>query len=75
MFVKQTKTLNLISWLEQPTSKVMWPVPNLPGMPKFEKGSSFSIAPSLGQHTKEIMLDNGYSIDKINKLINDGVIK
>ena len=72
---EQTKTLNLISWLEQPTSKVMWPVPNLPGMPKFEKGSSFSRAPSLGQHTKEIMLDNGYSIDKINKLINDGVIK
>ena len=72
---EQTKSLNLISWLEQPTSKVMWPVPNLPGMPKFEKGSSFSRAPSLGQHTKEIMLDNGYSIDKINKLINDGVIK
>ena len=43
---------------------------------RFEKGSSFSsIAPSLGQHTREIMLDNGYSIDKINKLINDGVIK
>ena len=54
----------------------MWPVPNLPGMPKFEKGSSLiQEAPSLGQHTKEIMLDNGYSIDKINKLINDGVIK
>ena len=71
----QSKALKLISWLKQPTSKEIWPVPNLPGMPKLEKFSHYSNAPSLGQHTREIMLDNGFSIDKINKLIKDGIIK
>jgi len=44
-------------------------------MPKLGMGDTYSKAPSLGQHTKEIMLDNGYSINNINKLIKDGVIK
>jgi crotonobetainyl-CoA:carnitine CoA-transferase CaiB-like acyl-CoA transferase len=75
-FVKsdQTKALDLISWLKQPTSEEVWPVPNLPGMPKLKQGSIFSNAPSLGQHTKEVMLENGFSYDTINKLIKDGVI-
>ncbi len=71
----QSKALKLISWLKQPTSKEIWPVPNLPGMPKLGMGDTYSKSPSLGQHTKEIMLDNGYSINNINKLIKDGVIK
>ena len=75
-FVKsdQTKALDLISWLKQPTSDEVWPVPNLPGMPKLIEGSIFSKAPSLGQHTKEIMIKNGFSEETINQLIKDGVI-
>ena len=75
-FVKsdQTKALDLISWLKQPTSDEVWPVPNLPGMPKLIEGSIFSKAPSLGQHTKEVMIKNGFSEETINQLIKDGVI-
>ena len=70
----QTKALELISWLDQPTTDQSWPVPNIPGMPKLVSGSKLSIAPSLGQHTKEIILQLGYSEKSIAKLFDEEVI-
>ena len=70
----QTKALDLISWLDQPTTNQKWPVPNLPGMPRLESGSNLSIAPSLGQDTEEIMKSLGYNADDIKNLINEEVI-
>ncbi len=70
----QTKALRLISWLDQPTTNQTWPVPNLPGMPRFERGTKLSIAPSLGQDTAEIMKSLGYDADVIKNLINEEVI-
>ncbi len=71
---EQTKALELISWLDQPTTDQSWPVPNIPGMPKLVSGSKLSIAPSLGQHTKEIILQLGYSEKSIAKLFDEEVI-
>ena len=71
---EQTKALELISWLDQPTTDQLWPVPNIPGMPKLVSGSKLSIAPSLGQHTKEIILQLGYSEKSIAKLFDEEVI-
>ena len=71
---EQTKALELISWLDQPTTNQTWPVPNLPGMPKLFNGSKLSIAPSLGQHTEEIMKSFDYDTDFIKKLIDEEVI-
>ena len=71
---EQTKALELISWLDQPTTDQSWPVPNIPGMPKLVSGSKLSIAPSLGQHTKEIILQLGYSEKSIAKFFDEEVI-
>ena len=71
---EQTKALELISWLDQPTTDQSWPVPNIPGMPKLVSGSKLSIAPSLGQHTKEIILQLGFSETSIAKLFDEEVI-
>ena len=71
---EQTKALELISWLDQPTTDQSWPVPNIPGMPKLVSGSKLSTAPSLGQHTKEIILQLGYSEKSIAKLFDEEVI-
>ena len=71
---EQTKALELISWLDQPTTDQSWPVPNIPGMPKLVSGSKLSLAPSLGQHTKEIILQLGYSEKSIAKLFDEEVI-
>jgi len=72
---KQTKALDLISWLRQPSSEELWPVPNIPGMPKLTNDNKLSKAPSLGQHTKEILKSLGYSDLQIDDLIKEEVIK
>ena len=72
---KQTKALDLISWLRQPSSQQLWPVPNIPGMPKLTNDNKLSKAPSLGQHTKEILKFLGYNDLQIDNFIKEEVIK
>ena len=72
---EQTKALNLISWLKQPTTGTLWPVPNIPGMPKLEDSDILSKAPSLGQHSKEILKSLGYTESQIENFISEQVIK
>ena len=72
---EQTKALNLISWLKQPTTGTLWPVPNIPGMPKLEDSDILSKAPSLGQHSKEILKSLGYTDSQIENFISEQVIK
>ncbi len=72
---EQTKAIDLISWLKQPTTEQIWPVPNIPGMPRFVDNDILSKAPSLGQNTEEILISLGYSNNQIEELINEGVIR
>ena len=72
---EQTKALDLISWLKQPTTGTLWPVPNIPGMPKFTNDNLLSKAPSLGQHSKEILKSLGYTDSQIENFISEEVIK
>ena len=72
---EQTKALDLISWLKQPTTGTLWPVPNIPGMPRLEDNDILSKAPSLGQHSKEILKSLGYTDSQIENLIEEEVIK
>ena len=72
---EQTKALDLISWLKQPTTGTLWPVPNIPGMPKFTNDNALSKAPSLGQHSKQILKSLGYTDSEIENFISEEVIK
>ena len=72
---EQTKALELISWLRQPSTEEIWPVPNIPGMPKFTNDNLLSKAPSLGQHSKEILKSLGYTDSQIENFISEEVIK
>ena len=71
---EQAQALNLISWLKQPTTDVLWPIPNLPGMKPLDQKGNFSVAPYLGQHTREIMLELGYDNQKISNFYKDKII-
>ncbi|MDB2387912.1 CoA transferase [Alphaproteobacteria bacterium] len=64
----QSRELNLISWLDQPTTGRLWPIPNIPGLSKLIENDSNSSAPSLGQHSKEILLSQGYTNEEILNL-------
>ena len=71
---EQPEAVGLLSWLVQSGSDEPWPVPNIPGMPKYVQDHRYAVSPALGQHTREVMDDLGYSETEIEKLVAEGVI-
>ena len=70
----QTKATETITWLEQPGSDEPWPVPNVPGMPRYQPGTPAAHAPTKGEHTRRIMTELGYDTATIDNLIAEGVV-
>ena len=64
----------LFTWMVQPGSDTPWPVPNIPGLPRLDPESSADIAPTLGQHTRQVLAELGYSAADIDGLAKEGVI-
>ena len=76
-FLKEEQVLatNIISWLEQPGVGQLVPMPNIPGLPAFESGSKRAHAPYLGEHTREVLRDHGYSDAEIDGMAARKIIK
>ncbi len=76
-FLKEEQVLatNIISWLEQPGVGQLVPMPNIPGLPPFESGSKRAHAPFLGEHTREVFREHGYSDAEIDALAAKKIIK
>jgi len=70
-----TQATGLISWTEQPGGGGTWATPNPAGTPRLQSGEPGSIAPSLGQHTREILTSLGYASADIQNLVENGVVK
>lgn len=70
----QTKAMDTIAWLTAAGSEEPWPVPNIPGLTKFEAGTDLAVAPTKGQHTRDVLADFGYDDPAIDQLISDGVV-
>lgn len=68
----QVEATGLISWLEQPGIGRV-PVPNVPGMAPLEQGTPLAAAPTVGQHTREILEELDYDDETIDMLADQGV--
>jgi crotonobetainyl-CoA:carnitine CoA-transferase CaiB-like acyl-CoA transferase len=71
---EQVAATGIISWLAQPGLPEPVPMPNLPGLPKFESGTKRAHAPTLGEHTREVLAEHGYSACEIDALFERKVI-
>ena len=58
---EQVLATGIISWLAQPGVPELVPMPNIPGLPPFESGTKRAHAPTLGEHTREVLREHGYS--------------
>ncbi|MCC6718762.1 MAG: CoA transferase [Acetobacteraceae bacterium] len=76
-FLKEEQVLatNIIAWLQQPGVPQLVPMPNIPGLPAFESGTKRAHAPHLGEHTREVLRDHGYSDAEIDGMAARKVIK
>ena len=70
-----TEASGVITWTEHPGGGAPWATPNAAGTPKLQSGAPDAIAPTLGQHTREILAGLGYSQGDIGKLLDQGVVK
>ena len=70
----QTKEMETIAWLTAAGSSEPWPVPNIPGLAKYEAGTARATSPTKGQHTREILTEHGYDGRTIDRLIADHVV-
>ncbi|KHA54059.1 Acyl-CoA transferase [Sulfitobacter geojensis] len=71
----QTKAVQAISWINQTGDDTPWPIPNIPGMPSFTQESPRSMAPTLGQHSRDILVDLGFQPAEIDALAASGAFQ
>ena len=71
---EQTKAMDLISFISQPGNNAKWPIPKIPGFEKFKSNTNFSKSPKIGQHTKEILKELGFSDVEIKNYIKKKVV-
>jgi crotonobetainyl-CoA:carnitine CoA-transferase CaiB-like acyl-CoA transferase len=69
----QVAATGIISWLDQPGVPQPVPMPNIPGLPPFENGTMRAHAPTLGEHTREVLAQHGYTPAEIDAMIAKGV--
>ncbi len=69
----QVAATGIISWLNQPGVAEPVPMPNIPGLPPFENGTTRAHAPVLGEHTREVLAQHGFSDPEIDAMLAKGV--
>ena len=69
----QVAATGIISWLNQPGVAEPVPMPNIPGLPPFENGTTRAHAPTLGEHTREVLAQHGFSDAEIDAMLAKGV--
>jgi crotonobetainyl-CoA:carnitine CoA-transferase CaiB-like acyl-CoA transferase len=71
---EQVAATGIMSWLTQPGVPGMVPMPNIPGLPAFESGTKRAHAPTLGENTRDVLAEHGYSAAEIAGLYDKKVV-
>jgi crotonobetainyl-CoA:carnitine CoA-transferase CaiB-like acyl-CoA transferase len=71
---EQVAATGIMSWLDQPGVPEPVPMPNIPGLPPFISGSKRAHAPTLGEHTRDVLAEHGYAAAEIDDLFARGVV-
>jgi crotonobetainyl-CoA:carnitine CoA-transferase CaiB-like acyl-CoA transferase len=71
---EQVAATGIMSWLAQPGVPELVPMPNIPGLPRFESGTKRAHAPALGEHSREVLTEHGYSAAEIEALFAKQVV-
>lgn len=70
----QVKAVDLLHWLAQAGFPAKVPVPALPGMAPPQDGTPRGTSPTVGQHSREILAEHGYTAAEIDALIAGGSV-
>jgi crotonobetainyl-CoA:carnitine CoA-transferase CaiB-like acyl-CoA transferase len=71
---EQVAATGIMSWLAQPGVTDLVPMPNIPGLPAFESGTKRAHAPTLGEHTRDVLAEHGYTAAEIEALYDKKIV-
>jgi crotonobetainyl-CoA:carnitine CoA-transferase CaiB-like acyl-CoA transferase len=71
---EQVAATGIMAWLSQPGVQDLVPMPNIPGLPPLQSGTKRAHAPTLGEHTREVLAEHGYSSAEIALLLERKVV-
>lgn len=71
---EQVAATGIMAWLAQPGVAELVPMPNIPGLPPFESGTRRAHAPTLGEDTRGVLAEHGYSAAEIDALYEKKVV-
>lgn len=71
---EQVAATGIMSWLAQPGVQELVPMPNIPGLAPFESGTKRAHAPTLGEHTRDVLTEHGYTEREIADLYEKKVV-
>ncbi|HEX4367475.1 MAG TPA: CoA transferase [Rhodopila sp.] len=71
---EQVTATGIMSWLAQPGVPELVPMPNIPGLPALETGTKRAHAPTLGEHTRAVLTEHGYSAQEIETLFDKKIV-
>ncbi|HWB98627.1 MAG TPA: CaiB/BaiF CoA-transferase family protein [Bryobacteraceae bacterium] len=71
---EQVAATGIMAWLQQPGVPDLVPTPNIPGLPPLVSGSKRAHAPTLGEHSSEVLADHGYSSAEIATLFEKKIV-
>ncbi len=71
---EQVVATGIIAWLSQPGFAELVPMPNIPGLPPFESGTKRAHAPTLGEHTRDVLREHGYGETEIAALVDKKIV-
>jgi crotonobetainyl-CoA:carnitine CoA-transferase CaiB-like acyl-CoA transferase len=71
---EQVTATGIMAWLSQPGVPELVPMPNIPGLPPFQSGTKRAHAPTVGEHTRDVLAEHGYSSAEIASLLERKVV-
>ena len=71
---EHVKAVESIAWLEHPGMPGALPVSNVPGLPKVGSDEALDTAPHIGEHSREILLREGWTPGQVEELVAAGAV-
>ncbi|MCY4231398.1 MAG: CoA transferase [Alphaproteobacteria bacterium] len=71
---EHVKAVESISWMEHPGMPGTLPVSNIPGLAKIGTQDALDRAPHIGEHSREILLREGWTLAQVEEFLAVGVV-
>ncbi len=71
---EHVKAVESISWMEHPGMPGTLPVSNIPGLARIGAQDALDRAPHIGEHSREILLREGWTLAQVEEFLATGVV-